>query len=40
VVVGGLVTSTTLTLIVLPVLYPRLAGRRRAPPLAEVRGAP
>jgi cobalt-zinc-cadmium resistance protein CzcA len=29
VVVGGLVTSTVLTLIVLPVLYPWLRGRRR-----------
>ncbi|MCB9702209.1 MAG: efflux RND transporter permease subunit [Myxococcales bacterium] len=31
VVVGGLVTSTLLTLLILPSLYPWLAGRRRAP---------
>jgi len=30
VVVGGLVTSTWLTLIILPVIYPRLSGERRA----------
>lgn len=37
VVVGGLFTSTTLTLLVLPALYPRLAGRRGpALPAAEV----
>ena len=29
VVVGGLITSTTLTLVVLPALYPKLAGRRK-----------
>jgi len=32
VVVGGLVTSTWLTLIILPVIYPRLSGTRRARP--------
>jgi cobalt-zinc-cadmium resistance protein CzcA len=30
VVVGGLVSSTTLTLLVLPTVYPRLAGRPRS----------
>jgi cobalt-zinc-cadmium resistance protein CzcA len=32
VVVGGLVTSTILTLLILPTLYPWLAGRAKAPP--------
>ena len=31
VVVGGLVTSTLLTLVILPALYPWLAGRKRTP---------
>ena len=32
VVVGGLLTSTLLTLLVLPVVYPVLAGRSGPPP--------
>ena len=32
VVIGGLVTSTLLTLLVLPALYPWFAGRRREDP--------
>jgi len=38
VVVGGLVTSTLLTLVVLPALYPWLAARRRPP--AEIAAPP
>ena len=32
VVIGGLVTATLLTLLVLPTLYPWIAGRRREDP--------
>ena len=32
VVIGGLVTATMLTLLVLPTLYPWIAGRRREDP--------
>lgn len=38
VVFGGLITSTTLTLIVLPAIYPLLAGRRRATRLGGLGG--